>query len=256
MPYYWSTVKNIYNLAPDNWKKDNIAIVSDLAWFVIRSDDTPQQLVTLVNNAWEGQENWREPRSNENCQFKTWYDRILTNDVSSGHRNSLMRALLNGDIRNITDNQACFIVHLLPCDIIHGFIQHTNSEIESYLTQLAQHFVPQFTTQELNIDSSNVEPNFNNISDTEYYSSDDTMVYDCYDEYDDETDDESDDETDDESEDDVRDDESDDESDGESDGEDAVVQFLRGILTQQELRDYNRIRTSNGTVIRPTYIHI
>ena len=283
MPYHWYTVKNTYNLAPDNWKKDDIAIVSDLAWFVIGRNDTPEQLSSLVDNANDGEEAWREPYSNENCQFKTWYDQILISDVSLGYRDSLLRTLLNGDLENLTESQACFIVHLLPCDIIHGFVQHTNNEIDSYLAQLDQEFPLDVQDyQQLIIDSSNNESYY--TSDTEdcdnmptlddgvaQYLDDDGYSHlpqpedDDYSDMpeledggNDESDDESDDETDCES-----DDETDCETDVDSDKEDVeyendiddvMDQFLRGVLTQQELQDYNRIRRASRdrTASRPT----
>ena len=291
MPYHWYTVKNTYTLAPDNWKKDDIAIVSDLAWFVIGRNDTPEQLRSLVDNANDGEEAWREPYSNENCQFKTWYDQILVSDISLGYRDSLLRTLLNGDLENLTESQACFIVHLLPCDIIHGFVQHTNNEIESYLAQLDQEFPLDVQDyQQLIIDaySSDDESYLNGMSDTEdcdimpeqsisvaQYLDDDGYShlpqpededYSDMPELEDGADDSSDGESDDES-----DDESDEETDYETevdsdkedveyenDIDDVMDQFLRGVLTQQELRDYNSIRRASRdrTASRPTHIRV
>ena len=300
MPYHWFTVKNTYNLAPDNWKKDDIAIVSDLAWFVIGRNDTPEQLRSLVDNANDGEEAWREPYSNENCQFKTWYDQILVSDVSLGHRDSLLRTLLNGDLINLTENQACFVVHLLPCDIIRGFVQHTNNEIESYLAQLDQEFplsVQDYQQLIIDAHSSDDESYLNGMSDTEdcddmteqsisvaqYLDDDDGYSHlpqpedndysdmpELEDGGDYSSDDESDDESNEES-----DDESDDETDCETDCEtdvdndkedveyendidDVMDQFLRGVLTQQELRDYNSIRRASRdrTASRPTHIRV
>jgi hypothetical protein len=263
MPYHWYTVKNTYNLAPDNWKKDDIAIVSDLAWFVIGRNDTPEQLSSLVNNANDGEEAWREPYSNENCQFKTWYDQILISDVSLGYRDSLLRSLLNGDLENLTENQACFIIHLLPCDIIRGFVQHTNNEIDSYLAQLDQEFslgVQDY--QQLIIDSPNNDEAYGtyDIEDCDNMSELDDHDYSSMPELEDdsETDDESDGESDGET-DGETDGESDDETDYddveyENDIDDVMDQFLRGVLTQQELQDYNRIRRASRdrTASRPT----
>lgn len=263
MPYYWYNVKNAYAGAPDCWQKHDMAIVSDLAWFLIGRDDTPEEFCSFVDNANEGQEDWREPRSSEHCLFKTWYDQILVSETSWGYRDSLLRTLLKGEFENLTENQASFVIHLLPCEVIRSFIQHTKQQIMCDLEQLTQHFGE---PQDLNIDyySSSDESYVDGLDDEDYDSM--PELQDVNDSSDQESEEESDEESNEES-----DEESDDETDYETDVdsdkedveyendiEDARNEFLQGALTAQEFNEYITIRTDSRdrTASRPAYIRV
>ena len=258
MPYWWYNVKNAYADAPDCWQKHDMAIVSDLAWFLIGRDDTPEEFTSFVDNANEGQEDWHEPRSSDHCLFKTWYDQILVSEVSWGYRDSLLRTLLKGEFENFTENQASFAIHLLPCEVIRSFIQHTRQQITCDLEQLTQHFGEPIDPQDLNIDyySSSDESYVDGLDDEDYDSM--PELQDANDSSDQESDQESDSESDSESDEETDIDSDKEDVEYENDIEDARNEFLQGALTAQEFNEYITIRTASRdrTASRPAYIRV
>ena len=116
MPYYWTNVWNIYVNSPLESIKPN-QVIEDLTWSFIAQEE---MLKSLLQECEDG--NYRKPHPDENCQFKEWFE-----DISKTHFNfcgdgdNIMKILLEGRT-NITESNACSILHLAPCSIIKKFI--------------------------------------------------------------------------------------------------------------------------------------
>lgn len=137
MPYYWTRVSNIYEGAPSGWTTDNKAIISDLAWWVIEDESNPESLMEDVSSAYHNNRYIRPPHPDENGAFKRWFDEILVSEQSIGNRDNLMKALLCGRWNDFTEDKACTILHMLPCEIIKGFMTDIKERIQNEYDEVA-----------------------------------------------------------------------------------------------------------------------
>ena len=117
MPYYWTSIWNIYvNSSLETIKPEQVIL--DLTWFFMEQDE--EILESLYKECNDG--NYREPYPDENCQFKDWFE-----DISKAHFNfcgegdNIMKILLEGTT-SISSSNASSIIHLAPCPIIRKFI--------------------------------------------------------------------------------------------------------------------------------------
>ena len=117
MPYYWTSIWNIYvNSSLVTIKPEQVIL--DLTWFFMEQDE--EILESLYKECDSG--NYREPYPDENCQFKDWFE-----DIGKAHFNfcgegdNIMKILLEGTT-NISKSNASSIIHLAPCPIIRKFI--------------------------------------------------------------------------------------------------------------------------------------
>tara|TARA_B100000925_G_scaffold289917_1_gene273888 strand:- start:2121 stop:2750 length:630 start_codon:yes stop_codon:yes gene_type:complete len=137
MPYYWPRVSNIYEGAPSGWNTDNKAIISDLAWWVIEDESNPESLMEEVSSAYHNNNHIRPPHPDENGLFKAWFDEILISEHSIGNRDNLMTALLCGRWEDLTEDKACTILHMLPCEIIKSFMTDIKERIQNEYDEVA-----------------------------------------------------------------------------------------------------------------------
>ena len=137
MPYYWPRVSNIYEGAPSGWNTDNKAIISDLAWWVIEDESNPESLMEEVSSAYHNNNHIRPPHPDENGLFKAWFDEILISEHSIGNRDNLMTALLCGRWNDFTEDKACTILHMLPCEIIKSFMTDIKERIQNEYDEVA-----------------------------------------------------------------------------------------------------------------------
>ena len=137
MPYYWPRVSNIYEGAPSGWNTDNKAIISDLAWWVIEDESNPESLMEEVSSAYHNNNHIRPPHPDENGLFKAWFDEILISEHSIGNRDNLMTALLCGRWEDLTEDKACTILHMLPCEIIKSFMTDIKERIQNEYEEVA-----------------------------------------------------------------------------------------------------------------------
>ena len=137
MPYYWPRVSNIYEGAPSGWTTDNKAIISDLAWWVIEDESNPESLMEEVSSAYHNNNHIRPPHPDENGLFKAWFDEILISEHSLGNRDNLMTALLCGRWDDLTEDKACTILHMLPCEIIKSFMTDIQERIQTEYDEVA-----------------------------------------------------------------------------------------------------------------------
>jgi hypothetical protein len=116
MPYYWTNVWNIYVNSSLKSIKPN-KVIEDLTWSFIAQEE---KLKSLLQECEDG--NYRKPHTDENCQFKEWFE-----DISKTHFNfcgdgdNIMKILLEGRT-SISESNACSMLHLAPCSIIKKFI--------------------------------------------------------------------------------------------------------------------------------------
>ena len=192
MPYYWPRVSNIYEGAPSGWTTDNKAIISDLAWWVIEDESNPESLMEEVSSAYHNNNHIRPPHPDENGLFKAWFDEILVSEHSLGNRDNLMTALLCGRWDDLTEDKACTILHMLPCEIIKSFmtdikerIQNEYDEVASAATiEIEANEENEFTSDEDSSDSDD-EQDYDSMPELEDNASED-MEIDSDDESDDE----------------------------------------------------------------------
>ena len=172
MPYYWTRVSNIYEGAPSGWTTDNKAIISDLAWWVIEDESNPESLMEDVSSAYHNNSYIRPPHPDENGAFKRWFDEILVSEQSIGNRDNLMKALLCGRWNDFTEDKACTILHMLPCEIIKGFMTDIKERIQNEYDEVAS------------AATIEIEANDENANEIEFTSDEDSSDDEVEDDYD------------------------------------------------------------------------
>ena len=114
MPYYWSRVWEIYTASLVTDSNTPGTIINDLAWLFLEQGDTPESLYNDYNAS-----NYREPCSDEQCDFKNWYDDIMSTGTYQGEN---LLAVLFQSCRTLTESEAITILHAAPCHVIIKFM--------------------------------------------------------------------------------------------------------------------------------------
>ena len=125
MPYYWSRVWEIYSASLVTDSNTPGSIISDLTWLFLEQGDTPESLYNDYNAS-----NYREPCSNEQCNFKNWYDDIMSIGDYQGE-NLLAVLFQSRQTRTLTEREAITILHAAPCHVIIKFINTMEEEFAS-----------------------------------------------------------------------------------------------------------------------------
>jgi hypothetical protein len=120
MPYYWSRVWEIYAASLITDSNTPGTIINDLAWLFLEQGDTPESLYNDYNAS-----NYREPCSDEQCDFKNWYDDIMS---SGNYQEENLLAVLFQSCRTLTEREAITILHAAPCHVIIKFMNTMEEE--------------------------------------------------------------------------------------------------------------------------------
>ena len=125
MPYYWSQVWEIYAASLVTDSNTPGSIINDLTWLFLEQGDTPESLYNDYNAS-----NYREPCSDEQCNFKNWYDDIMS--IGDYQGETLLAVLFQSrQTRTLTEREAITILHAAPCHVIIKFINTMEEEFAS-----------------------------------------------------------------------------------------------------------------------------
>ena len=99
-------------------------LIADLAWWVLEHRLTPLGLYQDYESG-----HFRDPKTDEDCQFHNWFNEIYKSphiSFSSEHGGTIAYHLFTTDdsAHNITDQEASTLLHMLDCDTIKNYIKY------------------------------------------------------------------------------------------------------------------------------------